>query len=220
MIQVSDVWKIYNHNKVEALKGVSLNIKKGEFLIIMGPSGSGKSTLINMIGGLDRPTRGNIIISGKNINQFSEDQLSILRRDGIGLIFQFFNLLPTLTAAENIALPLYLKKIPKRKALKRVDDILELVGLPGRKNHYPEQLSGGEMQRVAIARALVINPVMILADEPTGNLDSNTGEAILKLIKFTAEKFDCTVIMVTHNHRIAQYGDRIITFKDGRTVDV
>jgi putative ABC transport system ATP-binding protein len=191
-----------------------LSIKKGEFLSIMGPSGSGKSTLLNLIGGLDQPTSGEIFIDDKPLHGISDDELTLIRRRRIGFIFQFFNLLPILTAAENVGLPLLLEGIPFSRINPKAISLLEQVGLGKRTEHRPEQLSGGEMQRVAIARALITDPAVLLADEPTGNLDSHTSEEIFMLLANLNEKGQ-TIVMVTHDPKAAAYGTRVITLKDG-----
>jgi putative ABC transport system ATP-binding protein len=216
MIQLKNTGKKYQQGsrEVHALRDVSLTIKKGEFLSIMGPSGSGKSTLLNLIGGLDQPSSGEIFIDGKPLHGISDDELTLMRRRRVGFIFQFFNLLPILTAVENVSLPLLLEGIPFSKIEPKAIELLKQVGLGARTTHRPEQLSGGEMQRVAIARALVTNPAVLLADEPTGNLDSHTSEEIFMLLKSLNEQGQ-TIVMVTHDPKAAAYGSRIITLKDG-----
>jgi putative ABC transport system ATP-binding protein len=215
MVRINQVWKEYGSGKVGALQDISLHITPKEFVMIMGQSGSGKSTLLNLIGGLDRPSSGSIFVKGEAMNRLSEDQRTLLRRREIGLIFQFFNLFPTLTVKENVSLPLFLKGQKRRSISEKVDVMIERVRLTDRADHLPSQLSGGEMQRVAIARALVMHPSILLADEPTGNLDSKMSEEILGLIQKTAQ--DLTVIMVTHNEKIAQkYGTRVIVLQDGK----
>lgn len=218
MIRSINVHKLYRQgkNEITALAGVSLDVQKGEFAVIMGPSGSGKSTLLHLIGGLDRPTQGEVLVDGRIISQMPDDEATLLRRTKIGFIFQFFNLLPTLTAVENVMLPLILDEQPTAAAHTRADVLLERVGLEARRDHLPEELSGGEIQRLAIARALAFNPPILLADEPTGNLDSKTGETILQLIRHINREEGCTVLMVTHNLEAAGYGDRIIYLRDGR----
>jgi putative ABC transport system ATP-binding protein len=220
MIRLETLVKTYRQGEaaVHALDGVSLAVPKGEFLSVMGASGSGKSTMLHLMGGLDVPDSGSIEVGGQELSRMSDDDLTIFRRRKIGFIFQFFNLLPTLSAEENVALPLLLDGKSMRDVRPRVERLLDRVGLLRRKTHKPDELSGGEMQRVAIARALVIEPILLLADEPTGNLDSKTGEDILHLVKATAEQSGQTVVMVTHDARAAAYGDRIITLKDGRIV--
>ncbi len=204
---------------VTALDDVSLGILRGEFMAITGPSGSGKSTLLNILAGLDVPDAGEVTIDGSRISAMSDHDLTIYRRRHVGIVFQFFNLLPTLTAAENVALPLRADRIGRHEIATRVERALAVVDMGGRSGHRPGELSGGEMQRVAIARALVIDPVLLLADEPTGNLDSKRGQDILELIKRTSERSGLTVVLVTHDLRAAAYGDRMITLRDGRIVD-
>lgn len=217
MIRSINVHKLYKQgqNEITALAGVSLDIPKGEFAVIMGPSGSGKSTLLHLIGGLDRPTQGEILVDGRIISQMADDELTLFRRVSIGFIFQFFNLLPTLTAEENVILPLVLDGRSKSQASVRAALLLERVGLKQRQNHLPEEMSGGEIQRLAIARALAFDPPILLADEPTGNLDSKTGDAILQMIREINQEEGCTVVMVTHNQEAAAYGRRIIYLRDG-----
>jgi putative ABC transport system ATP-binding protein len=216
MIQLTKASKTYRQGvrEVHALRDVSLVIKEGEFVGIMGPSGSGKSTLLNLMGGLDQPTSGEVFIDGKALHDISDNDLTLIRRRRVGYVFQFFNLLPLLTAAENVALPLLLEGIPFSQVKPRAESLLKAVGLGERTDHRPEQLSGGEMQRVAIARALVSSPSVLLADEPTGNLDSHTSEGIFLLLKSLNEQGQ-TIVMVTHDPKAAAYGTRIITLKDG-----
>jgi putative ABC transport system ATP-binding protein len=217
MIRLVEIHKTFKQgaSQVTALAGVSLHIAKGEFASIMGPSGSGKSTLLHLIGGLDQPTHGDVVVEGKVISQMGDDQVTLFRRERIGVIFQFFNLLPTLTAIENVALPAILGGRAEAEARAKSEALLERVGLSARRNHLPEELSGGEIQRLAIARALVFNPPILLADEPTGNLDSKTGGAILQLMRDINRQEDCTVVMVTHDREAAAAGDRVIHLKDG-----
>ena len=217
MIALRDVHKVYRQGDtdVPALAGVSLDIASGEFVSIMGPTGSGKSTLLHLIGGLDEPTSGTISIGGTAISSMSDDEITVFRRRKIGFVFQFFNLLPTYSAEENVALPLLLDGKRAREVRPRVDAALEQVGITHRRRHRPDELSGGEMQRVAIARALVIEPLVILADEPTGKLDTRTGEQILELIQRANQTRHSTIVLVTHDAHAAGYGDRIITVKDG-----
>jgi putative ABC transport system ATP-binding protein len=218
MIRLVDIAKVYRQGKSEitALAGVTLDIQKGDFVVVMGPSGSGKSTLLHLIGGLDRPSRGEILVEGRIISQVPDDEVTLFRRTQIGFVFQFFNLLPTLTARENVMLPLILDGRSGVGADQRAETLLERVGLAARGNHLPEELSGGEIQRLAVARALVFDPPILLADEPTGNLDSKTGEAILQLIRDVNRERGCTVVMVTHNLQAAAYGGRVIHLRDGR----
>ena len=217
MIRSINLHKIYRQGESEiaALAGVSLDIRKGEFAVIMGPSGSGKSTLLHLLGGLDRPTRGEVMVDGRIISQMSDNEVTLLRRRQIGFVFQFFNLLPTLTALENVMLPLILDGQSTGPARSRAKLLLEQVGLTARGDHLPEELSAGEIQRIAIARALAFHPPILLADEPTGNLDSKTGEEILQLIRRINHEAGCTVVMVTHNRDAAGYGDRVIRLRDG-----
>lgn len=216
MIQVSHVSKTYVQGKreISALSNVSFRIEGGEFLSIMGPSGSGKSTLLNLIGGLDQPTSGQIFLDGSALHGISDDELTLIRRRKVGFVFQFFNLLPILTAEENVGLPLLLDGVPFSQIRHKAIRILESVGLGSRIGHRPEQLSGGEMQRVAIARALITDPAVLLADEPTGNLDSHISEDILGLLK-NLNQAGQTIVMVTHDNKAAGFGKRIIKLKDG-----
>jgi putative ABC transport system ATP-binding protein len=204
---------------VHAVDRLDLDIPRGEFLTLTGPSGSGKSTVLNLLAGLDTPTAGEISIDGQRLSAMSDDELTIFRRRKLGIIFQFFNLLPTLTAAENVALPLRADRRPRAEIAERVAAALDLVGMGHRARHRPGELSGGEMQRIAIARALVIDPLVLLADEPTGNLDSKMGQDILELVKGMSERTGVTVVLVTHDLRAAAYGDRMITLRDGRIID-
>jgi putative ABC transport system ATP-binding protein len=204
--------------QVIALDGVSLAVQGGEMVSVIGPSGSGKSTLLNLVGGLDRPTSGQVIIDGEALADLSDDDLTRVRRDKIGFIFQFFNLLPTLSCLENVGLPLHLRGWPRRKVDERSLELLTLVQLGHRLNHLPEELSGGERQRVAIARALSIYPPIILADEPTGNLDTHTGEEILALVRDLHGRLGSTVVIVTHDMKVAESCPRTIALRDGRIV--
>jgi putative ABC transport system ATP-binding protein len=221
VIAVRNVHKVFRQGdeEVRALAGVSLDVAAGEFVSIVGPSGSGKSTLLHLMGGLDVPSAGEIVIDGTAISRMTDDEITVFRRRKIGFIFQFFNLLPTYSAEENVALPLLLDRRRARDVRDRVRAALDQVGLAHRRRHRPDELSGGEMQRVAIARALVIEPVLILADEPTGNLDTRTGEQILGLIRDANRSRGSTVVLVTHDARAAAYADRIVTLKDGAVVD-
>jgi putative ABC transport system ATP-binding protein len=218
MIRCIDVRKIYRQGESEiaALDGISLDIRKGAFAVIMGPSGSGKSTLLHLIGGLDRPTGGDLLVDGRLIGQMADDEVTLFRRTKIGFVFQFFNLLPTLTALENVALPLVLDSVAKAAADRKAEALLEKVGLQERRHHLPEEMSGGEIQRVAVARALAFNPPLLLADEPTGNLDSKNGEAVLSLLREINKNDGCTIVLVTHSEEAASYGERRILLKDGR----
>ena len=217
MIAFRDVHKVFHQGEAEvrALAGVSLDIEAGAFVSIMGPSGSGKSTLLHLMGGLDLPTSGEVSLDGSPLSRMSDDEITLLRRRKIGFVFQFFNLLPTYTAEENVALPLLLDGLGRREVRPRVEAALEQVGLSHRRRHRPEELSGGEMQRVAIARALVIDPRVILADEPTGNLDTKTGEQVLDLLGAANRDRHCTIVLVTHDSRAAAHAERLITLKDG-----
>lgn len=218
MMEVIDVTKHYLQGQrvVKALQGVSLRIEAGEFVSIMGPSGSGKSTLMHLFGALDSPTTGQVHFQGRPLTSMSDRELAQVRRSQIGFVFQFFNLLPNLTAVENVALPLLLAGQRRGKALVPAQAGLERVGLTERASHYPDEMSGGEMQRVAIARALVINPEAVLCDEPTGNLDSATSKEILKLLRSLPEPGKRSVVMVTHDADAAAYGDRIVHIRDGK----
>jgi putative ABC transport system ATP-binding protein len=204
---------------VVALDEVTLTIPRGEMVSIIGPSGSGKSTLLNLVGGLDRPTSGQVGIDGELLAGLGDDQLTRVRRDKIGFIFQFFNLLPTLSALENVGLPLHLRGWPRRKVEARARELLALVKLEPRLHHLPDELSGGERQRVAIARALSVYPPILLADEPTGNLDTRTGEEILTLIRDLHTRLGSTIVIVTHDMTVAQSSERTIALRDGRIVE-
>jgi putative ABC transport system ATP-binding protein len=199
-----------------ALDHVSFCVERGEFVAIVGASGSGKSTLMNMIGGIDNPTSGEVIIEGKNIGGLSEDELAIFRRRNLGMIYQFYNLVPTLTARENIILPWRLDGRKENGA--KVEGLLKVLGLTDRANHLPSQMSGGQQQRVSIGRALVNDPAFILADEPTGNLDSKTSAEIIDILKYTNEQFNQTILLITHDDKIALRADRIITIGDGKII--
>lgn len=217
MIEVSNVVKVYKRGKTEvrALNGVSLTVPKGQFLSVMGSSGSGKSTMLNLLGALDVPTSGTLRIDGKEISRFPDDELSRFRRDRLGFIFQFFNLLPTLTAVENVILPELLAGKSRALLEPKAVALLEQFGLKGRGTHRPDELSGGEMQRVAVARALLSEPALLLADEPTGNLDSKTGTEVLRLIREATRARQLTVVMVTHDPKAAEVGDRLVRLADG-----
>lgn len=217
LLEVKNLKRTYKRGDsvVEALKGVSLSIRAGEFVSIMGPSGSGKSTLLHLMGGLDRPSEGSVILNGTAIDQLKDDELSEFRRRKLGFIFQFFNLLPTLSALENVALPKLLDHETLESVEPRAKELLNMMGLGARWDHKPDQLSGGEMQRVAIARALVSNPLLILADEPTGNLDSKTGASVLELMSKMVREQGHTIVMVTHDLNAASYGTRLVKMRDG-----
>jgi putative ABC transport system ATP-binding protein len=204
--------------KVTALEGIDLQVARGEMLSIVGASGSGKSTLLNLVGGLDRPSAGEIRIDGRTIASLSDDDLTRLRRDKIGFIFQFFNLLPSLNCLENVALPLHLKGIPKKKTTERARELLEMVQLGQRLDHLPDELSGGERQRVAIARALAFYPPILLADEPTGNLDTQNGQHVLELLFSLNQREGTTLVLVTHDAALSSRASRRITLRDGRIV--
>ena len=216
ILEAKDLIKIYGsgENSVHALDGVNLTVDKGEFVAIVGTSGSGKSTLLHMLGGLDRPTSGEVIVDGVPIFDLKDDELTIFRRRKIGFVFQAFNLVPVLNVYENVILPIELDGEKPDKAF--VEEILDTLMLTSKKEALPNQLSGGQQQRVAIARALASRPAIILADEPTGNLDSKTGQDVLSLLKVSAKKYSQTIIMITHNDEIAQLSDRTIRIEDGR----
>jgi putative ABC transport system ATP-binding protein len=220
MIELAAVTKQFAGTlDVTALDTISLTIPRGELVSIIGPSGSGKSTLLNLIGGLDRPTSGQVSIDGERLSHLSDDALTRVRRDKIGFIFQFFNLLPTLSCLENVGLPLHLRGWPRTKVDERARELLTLVQLDRRLTHLPDELSGGERQRVAIARALSVYPPVLLADEPTGNLDTRTGEEILTLIRDVHTRLGCTVVVVTHDLSVAHSCQRTVTLRDGRLVE-
>ena len=203
---------------VDALAGVDFLVEKGEFVAIMGPSGSGKSTLLHLLGGLDKPSDGEVTLAGQRLSILNDTQATLVRRHNVGFVFQFYNLLPTLTAEENVALPLIINGQSLRKYRGRIDALLELVGLTDRRRHKPDQLSGGEQQRVAIARALATEPAIVLADEPTGNLDSKTGTAIMELLRRSCDELGQTIVVVTHDPRAAAYADRIVFLGDGQVI--
>lgn len=216
VLEVKGLTKIYGSgdNVVTALDHVSFHMKKGEFIAIIGASGSGKSTLMNLIGGIDRPTEGSVIIDGKEIFQLSEKELAIFRRRNIGMIYQFYNLIPTLTVEENVMLPRLLDNRGDDK--EKLASLLDMIGLSQRASHLPSQLSGGQQQRVSVGRAMINNPAFILADEPTGNLDSRTSHEIIDLLKYTNKKYHQTLLLITHDEKIALQADRIITIGDGK----
>ena len=218
ILEVKDLYKTYgkDYREVTALNGVSFSVNKGEFIAIVGTSGSGKSTLMHLIGGVDSPTKGNIIVDGQDISEFSEKELTLYRRKKVSIIYQFYNLMPMLNVRENITLPLELDgKIVEDKELL---SILKLLGIEDKEFHYPGHLSGGQMQRVAIARALITNPAILLADEPTGNLDSKNTREIMQLFRDSNEKYNQTIIIVTHDENVAKMADRIIQIEDGKIV--
>lgn len=221
ILETRQVSKQYQMGEVtvNALAGVDFSVEKGEFVAIMGPSGSGKSTLLHLLGGLDSPTAGEVIIAGQALSHLSDREVTLIRRRNVGFVFQFYNLLPTLTAEENIALPLLIDGQNVKDYQARIDALLELVGLTDRRHHKPDQLSGGQQQRVAIARAFVTEPAIVLADEPTGNLDSKTGDEILRLLRQSCRELHQTVVMVTHDAKAASYADRVVFLRDGRIVD-
>ena len=218
ILRVENLTKIYGKDttKVVALDNVSFSVEKGEFVAIVGASGSGKSTLLHLLGGVDRPTSGKVYIDGKDIYDFNDDKLAIFRRRQVGLIYQFYNLIPILNVEENITLPLSLDN--REVDSKRLDEMLNLLGLQNRKNHLPNELSGGQQQRTSIGRALITNPTIILADEPTGNLDSKSSDEIVALLKKSNKELKQTIIMITHNMEIAKCADRILKIEDGRIV--
>lgn len=218
ILECENLVKKYGEKEAEvyALNNVSFNVKKGEFVAIIGASGSGKSTLLHIIGGVDTPTSGSIIIDGIDITKMDNDKMAIFRRKNIGIIYQFYNLLPILNVKENITLPCELDG--KKPNSEDVEELIKTLGLKERKNHLPNQLSGGQQQRVAIGRALINKPVIILADEPTGNLDSKSSEEIIKLLKLSNEKYNQTILLVTHDEKIAREAGRIIEIKDGKIV--
>jgi putative ABC transport system ATP-binding protein len=204
---------------IYALNAVSLSVEEGEFLAIMGPSGSGKSTLLYLLGGLDRPTSGKVWLRDADMSAMNDDALSRLRRTSLGFVFQFFNLVPVLSAQENVAMPLILDGIARAEALRQANDALARVGMAERSTHRPSELSGGQQQRVALARALVAKPAVVLADEPTGNLDSRSSDEVIQMLRETVDKLKQTMILVTHDPRVAAYADRIVFLKDGKIAD-
>jgi putative ABC transport system ATP-binding protein len=221
VLEAKDLRKEYRlgQHLVNALTGVNFQVEKGEFVAIMGPSGSGKSTLLHLLGGLDSPTEGNITLAEQSLAKLSEHKATLVRRHNVGFVFQFFNLLPTLTAEENVLLPIIIDGKNPRKYEEQLTNLLDLVGLLDRRSHKPDQLSGGEQQRVAIARALITQPAILLADEPTGNLDTKTGTAIMELLRRSCEELKQTVIVVTHDPKAAAYANRVIFLRDGDIVE-
>ncbi|MEI3029022.1 MAG: ABC transporter ATP-binding protein [Ruminococcus sp.] len=219
ILETNQLCKFYgtNENQVKAVNNVNIQIKRGEFVAIIGKSGSGKSTLLHMLGGLDTPTKGNVVLSGKDMYQMNEDKLAVFRRRKIGFIFQAFNLVSSINVWENIVLPLGLDGRKVDEAY--VNDIISTLGIENRIHNLPNTLSGGQQQRVAIARALVARPEILFADEPTGNLDSKTSDEVIALLKMTAKKYGQTIVMITHDDEIAQVADRILIIEDGKVVD-
>ena len=222
VIMVKDLYKVYRigENRIRALNGVSFSINRGEFCAIVGTSGSGKSTLLNMLAGLEKPTKGEIVITGEHMETKNENQLVKFRREHIGFIFQSFNLMGTMNAVENVALPLTFQGVSKKERLRRAKKMVHLVGLDKYWDHRPNQMSGGQQQRVGVARALVVKPDIIFADEPTGNLDSNTSQEIMKLMQNVVREQNQTLIMVTHDNMLASFADRIIRIVDGKIVEM
>ncbi len=222
IIEIKNLYKLYRLGDtfVRALDGVSLEVYEGEFCAIVGTSGSGKSTMLNMLAGLEKPTKGEIIIDEQHIESMSEDQLVQLRREKVGFIFQSFQLIGSMNAIENVALPLSFRGIPRAKRLQMADKMLDLVKLHKQKEHFPNQMSGGQQQRVGVARALVVNPKIIFADEPTGNLDSHTSEEVMQLMQNIVRNQKKTLIMVTHDNHLAEYADRVFHIIDGKIVKI
>ncbi|MCP5101714.1 MAG: ABC transporter ATP-binding protein [Chloroflexi bacterium] len=220
VLEAKTVSKHYQMGEVvvSALQDVSVAVEKGAFVAIMGPSGSGKSTLLHLLGGLDEPSSGNIVLAGRSITELSDNEVTLVRRRKVGFIFQFYNLVPTLTAAENVGLPLLIDGQKVNKHREKIERLLGMVDLGDRGQHKPDQMSGGQQQRVAIARAFVNDPEIVLADEPTGNLDSKSGTAILQLLRHSCDELQQTIVMVTHDSRAASYADRILFLKDGQVV--
>lgn len=221
ILRTESLTKVYGaaSQPIYALNAVNLSVEEGEFVAIMGPSGSGKSTLLYLLGGLDRPTSGKIWLRDVDTSALNDDALSRLRRTSLGFVFQFFNLVPVLSAEENVAIPLILDGVPRAEALKRANEALAQVGLADRGSHRPSELSGGQQQRTALARALVARPAVVLADEPTGNLDSRSSDEVVQMLRQTVDKWNQTLILVTHDPRVAAHADRIIFLKDGKIVD-
>ena len=221
MIQVDDVTKVYRQGETEvrALDGVSVTVDQGTFAAIMGPSGSGKSTLLHLMGALDQPTTGTVRVDGQSIGDLDDDARTVLRREKLAFVFQFFNLLPTMSAVENVCLPALLGGRSRAELRSRAVELLDMVGLSHRVDHRPREMSGGEMQRVALARALILEAPVLLADEPTGNVDSGAGEEILELLQRASRELSRTIVMVTHDPRAAGYADRTIRLKDGLVVE-
>ena len=222
VIEVKNLYKLYRvgDSVVRALNGVNFEIYEGEFCAIVGTSGSGKSTLLNMLAGLEKPTKGEVIIGGEHMEKMNEEELVRFRRENVGFIFQSFHLIGTMNALENVALPLSFRGEPKNVRLKKAEKMLNLVNLSNHKNHMPNQMSGGQQQRVGVARALVVNPKIIFADEPTGNLDSHTSEEVMKLMQDVVRKQKKTLVMVTHDNHLASYADRVFHIIDGKIVKI
>ena len=220
LLEAKDLSKSYTlgEHAVEALKSVNFSVGKGEFVAIMGPSGSGKSTLMHLLGGLDTPSGGEVYLSDQAFSELNKKQITLARRKNVGFVFQFFNLMPTLSAEENIMLPIIIDGGNPKKFQDRLNQLLTLIGLLERRDHRPDQLSGGEQQRVAVARALITNPAILLADEPTGNLDSKTGKEIMQLLRRSCESFNQTVVVVSHDPRAAAYADRVVFLRDGNII--
>lgn len=222
VIQVKNLYKIFRvgNSKVRALNGVDLTIYRGEFCAIVGTSGSGKSTMLNMLAGLEKPTKGEVIVAGEHLENMTENQLVRFRREKIGFIFQSFNLLGTMNAVENVALPLTFRGVDKKTREEKASKMLDLVGLSKHKKHRPNEMSGGQQQRVGVARALVLDPEIIFADEPTGNLDSHTSEDVLKLMRKVVQEENQTLVMVTHDNHLAGFADRVFHIIDGKIVKI
>jgi putative ABC transport system ATP-binding protein len=220
VIEVSDVWKLHKlgDEVVKALVAAELQVMPGEFVCLMGPSGSGKSTLLNIIGGLDRPTKGSVMVAGKDTGRLTESQFAALRHDTIGFIFQSYNLIPFLSAVENVELPLMFEPYDRKALRKRAIELLELVGLSHRINHQPTKMSGGEQQRTAIARSLISNPTLVLADEPTANLDHKTGETVVRMLRDLCSTIGVTVVASTHDPIVAEEASRVVRMRDGQIV--
>lgn len=221
VLEVKELTKIYKlgTQSVNALDGVDFIVEERDFVAIMGPSGSGKSTLLHLMGGLDKPSKGELSLAGQSLSKLKDRNITLLRRRNIGFVFQFFNLLPTLSAEENITLPLVIDGKSVKKYRGRLDILLDLIGLTDRRKHKPDQLSGGEQQRVALARALITEPAIVLADEPTGNLDSKTGTKIMELLRRSRDELGQTIVVVTHDPRAAAYADRVVFLRDGKIVN-
>lgn len=222
VIRVKDLYKIYRigETKVWALNGVSFTINRGDFCSIVGTSGSGKSTLLNMLAGLEKPTKGEIVIAGEHMERKTENQLVAFRREHIGFIFQSFNLMGTMNAIENVALPLTFQGMDRKSRIRKAEEMLELVGLEKHKKHRPNQMSGGQQQRVGVARALVVEPEIIFADEPTGNLDSNTSVEVMNLMKKVVREKKQTLVMVTHDNYLAGFADLVLRIRDGKIIEI